>query len=447
MVDSTKKTTDEKEERPWAQAWLRNESLEALNRRIHGRDAVDTLYEGARGLHETATGLWPEASPGEGDRVLDFGSGVGWPMQAGMDLFPGCHFTGLDISESMVTRAKERLAALDNAADYEGRYDFQLYDGTNFPFEDDTFDFIYSYRVLWHIPEHHLFPILKEMARVLKPGGAVVVHFLPFQGLTLERMLAQCRIQKENRDAHYLYYHTYQKIHWWICKLLRCTDFDIRLHDTRVWIHFGKGGTQAVRNEDFAKLMVWLERTVAGQQTELNWIESRIPFLRREVERHAERIAVLQGMASGRAERIELLQRLVAERGERIATLVERVAQRNEQISALEKTVTECEERLSILKGLLAKQRARSAARGYTDERVATLEAKVALRDEKAAELQADAERRDQQIAELGTRMAERDRELNAVYGSASWKITKPLRGIKAVSRSIAKRFSRQPAV
>ena len=376
MIDNkTKKMVDEQVEQPWAKAWLKNESLEALNRRIHGGErAVGKLYEGARELHETAVDLWPEASPGEDSRVLDFGSGVGWPMQAGMDLFPGCQFTGLDISEPMVIRARERLANLANAADYEGRYQFHLYDGTTFPFEDDTFDFIYSYRVLWHIPEYHLFPILMEMARVLKPGGSVVVHFLPFQGLSLERMLAQCEIQKGHQDGHFVFYYNYQKIHWWICKLLGCTDLEIRYFDTRVWVHFSKGGANAIRNETFGKLLVWLERNVVDLPSELTGIQVQIPALRHELERRGERIADLQEKMAGR--------------GEQIAKMAAAAAARDEQISALERTVAERDERVAVLEATLAKRSARAMAKGYADERVATLQAKVDLRDEEVAELQ-----------------------------------------------------------
>lgn len=52
----------------------------------------------------------------------------------------------------------------------------QDYDGHRIPFEDESFDGVFSSNVLEHIP--HLAEILAETRRVLRPG-AVAVHLLP----------------------------------------------------------------------------------------------------------------------------------------------------------------------------------------------------------------------------------------------------------------------------
>lgn len=52
----------------------------------------------------------------------------------------------------------------------------QDYDGHHIPFEDQSFDGVFSSNVLEHIP--HLAEILAETWRVLRPGG-VAVHLLP----------------------------------------------------------------------------------------------------------------------------------------------------------------------------------------------------------------------------------------------------------------------------
>jgi SAM-dependent methyltransferase len=50
------------------------------------------------------------------------------------------------------------------------------YDGRQIPFEDGTFDVVFSSNVLEHVP--HVVEFQKEIHRVLKPDG-VVVHVLP----------------------------------------------------------------------------------------------------------------------------------------------------------------------------------------------------------------------------------------------------------------------------
>jgi ubiquinone/menaquinone biosynthesis C-methylase UbiE len=344
--------THVKEERPWAQAWLRDDTLEALNRRIHGRDPVDKLYARARFLHESAMSLWPSALPREGSRMLDVGSGVGWPLQAGLDYFPASHITGLDISKPIAAQARKRLMNLAEAGDYQGRYEFIVYDGSNLPFADDTFDLVYSYRVLWHIPEHYLFPVLKEIARVVKPGGSVIVNFLPLQSMTVERMLAECEVQKNNAGTHYSYYHSYQKIHWWICRILGCTDFEIRSLDGRLWVHFTKGGATPVRNQRFTDLMERLEKQVSA--------------------------------APGEA----------------------RLAERNTQVGSLEATLAE--------------------------------------RDQQVAVLQATQGEHRDQIAALGATLAERDQHIGDIHRSNSWRITRPLRGLKMVLNAVAQAARRR---
>lgn len=100
------------------------------------------------------------------DRALDFGCAVGRLAQALAD-----HFTevvGVDIASSMVERAREynrhgpRVIYIANAAP-----DLSLFDA-------DSFDFIYSNKVLQHIPPDHQLGYMGEFVRVLRPGGIAV---------------------------------------------------------------------------------------------------------------------------------------------------------------------------------------------------------------------------------------------------------------------------------
>ena len=70
---------------------------------------------------------------------------------------------GLDISPKMLERARER--GLDVV---EGK-------ATELPFEDESFDVVYSFKVLAHVESIH--DALAEVARVLRPGGHAVLDF------------------------------------------------------------------------------------------------------------------------------------------------------------------------------------------------------------------------------------------------------------------------------
>lgn len=91
-------------------------------------------------------------------KVLDVGSGPGRDglllKQAGLEVM--C----LDASEQMVLLAKEReLNAMQG-------------DFCDLPFEDESFDDVWAYTSLLHIPKADIGTALSEINRVLKPGGA-----------------------------------------------------------------------------------------------------------------------------------------------------------------------------------------------------------------------------------------------------------------------------------
>ena len=112
---------------------------------------------------EYATGLGLRHGRG---RALDFGCAVGRLTQALADHFG--EVVGVDIASAMVERAREynahgdRVVYLANAAP-----DLTL-------FEDESFDFVYSNKVLQHIPPENQLHYMREFVRVLRPGGAAI---------------------------------------------------------------------------------------------------------------------------------------------------------------------------------------------------------------------------------------------------------------------------------
>jgi len=101
-------------------------------------------------------------------RVVDLGSGV--------TFFPfsvarlGFHVICTDVDPI----CKKDLAHAAQCVNHDpGQVDFRLTDGLTLPFGDGEADALYCVSVLEHIP--HFETMIQEIARILKPGGLVVV--------------------------------------------------------------------------------------------------------------------------------------------------------------------------------------------------------------------------------------------------------------------------------
>lgn len=116
-----------------------------------------------------------------GKRVLEIGVG------AGSDFENWCkfadHATGVDLTDMGIRLTTERLRRKGVAPD---RFTLQQADAEKLPFEDATFDLVYSWGVLHHTPDTKR--AFGEALRVLKPGGtirAMVYHAPSWVGLML----------------------------------------------------------------------------------------------------------------------------------------------------------------------------------------------------------------------------------------------------------------------
>lgn len=103
---------------------------------------------------------------GEGKHVLDVGSGVGVTPCFIAKRY-GCRVVGVDISERMVERSKERANG-ENIAD---KVEFRVADAQVLPFEDAVFDAVITESVT-SFPEDKQ-KAVREYVRVTKQGGYV----------------------------------------------------------------------------------------------------------------------------------------------------------------------------------------------------------------------------------------------------------------------------------
>lgn len=102
----------------------------------------------------------------QGKRTLEIGLGQGADSE--QLIRRGAVWSGVDLTAESIRRVRLRLT-LRNLPFKE------LKQGsvTKLPFEDKSFDVVYSHGVLHHVPDIHL--AQREIRRVLKPGGELVV--------------------------------------------------------------------------------------------------------------------------------------------------------------------------------------------------------------------------------------------------------------------------------
>lgn len=133
-----------------------------------------------------------------GDRVFELGCGV---ARIGREIAPQvAHWHGLDIAENMLEAARFRLAGLDNVAlDALGRSRLD-------PLADASVDKGYCVAVFIHMDKEDMVLYLREVARVLRPGGLFyfdawnLAHPLGWRRFELEVAQAARRAPGEPRD-------------------------------------------------------------------------------------------------------------------------------------------------------------------------------------------------------------------------------------------------------
>jgi len=120
-----------------------------------------------------------DAKPGEQLLEVGSGSGVLCRLVAPYLLPAGC-VVGIDISPDMSVEAM-RYARLAGITDGIA---FKTGAGEALPYPDASFDGVFAARLLLHIEDPDL--VLREMIRVIKPGGRIVVMDWDFETVTVD---------------------------------------------------------------------------------------------------------------------------------------------------------------------------------------------------------------------------------------------------------------------
>ncbi len=103
------------------------------------------------------------------ERVLEVGVGTGLALP----MYPRhCRIVGIDFSEGMLSRARERARALEM-----DHVELRRMDAGAMDFPDNSFDTVVAAYVVTAVPDYR--SVVSEMIRVCRPGGRIIMlnHF------------------------------------------------------------------------------------------------------------------------------------------------------------------------------------------------------------------------------------------------------------------------------
>lgn len=142
-------------------------------------------------LREAGVDLPPKAV------ILDFGCGSGRILAGWEGLLPeGGKLFGVDINPNLVAFCKANISfATASQSSYDPPLDF----------EQAKFDFVYSASVLTHMTLPACLRWAGELARIIKPGGVLMISYHGAHYIETLRGLAPDGEQRLTRDGYYLH--------------------------------------------------------------------------------------------------------------------------------------------------------------------------------------------------------------------------------------------------
>ncbi|MCL6642153.1 MAG: class I SAM-dependent methyltransferase [Candidatus Bipolaricaulota bacterium] len=136
--------------------WYERLNAWHYRRQAQSYDQSVIELEGARYAQALEAGL--QALSVQPQKILDVNTGTGFVAQKVQERFPGAQIVATDLSEAMLAQARARCPQIE----------FIRADTAKLPFESESFDLV----TLHNGPPH-----FREMARVLRSGGQMLIAF------------------------------------------------------------------------------------------------------------------------------------------------------------------------------------------------------------------------------------------------------------------------------
>ncbi|CAF0872766.1 unnamed protein product [Adineta steineri] len=113
--------------------------------------------------------LIDELKPNAGEVILEFGFGTGQNLLLAYERSDRLKLIGVDIDPKVKAIAEYKI----NKRGFDISLD--LYDGKTFPYADNSFDKVFSSLVFHQLDKETKLSCLKEIFRVLKPNGQILI--------------------------------------------------------------------------------------------------------------------------------------------------------------------------------------------------------------------------------------------------------------------------------
>ncbi len=104
-----------------------------------------------------------------GKEVLDIGVGIGGPACLLVEKHGAARVTGIDVEDTVLKKAAQTVLRLG----LQDRVILKRVEPGPLPFDDDSFDVVFSKDAIIHIPDKGA--LFREIYRILRPGGCIAM--------------------------------------------------------------------------------------------------------------------------------------------------------------------------------------------------------------------------------------------------------------------------------